>query len=83
MSVEGVPCEGQLAQPVEVRLKEVSVRLDSYPGDGRVTEPSKLRGQRPAVGGSASVRAATRVKPEQAPKDLMRAPSLFSTDEGR
>lgn len=45
-----VPCKGQSPQPVEVRLKEVSVRLDSYPGDGRVTEPSKPRGQRPAFG---------------------------------
>jgi hypothetical protein len=50
MSVESVPCKGQSPQPVEVRLKEVSVRLDSYPGDGRVTEPSKPRGQRPAFG---------------------------------
>jgi hypothetical protein len=48
--LESVPCKGQSAQPVRVRLKEVSVRLDSYPGDGRVTEPSKPRGQRPAFG---------------------------------
>src|SRR6059036_1203716 len=34
----------------------------------RVTDPSKPWGQRSALGGSASVRAATRVKPEQAPK---------------
>ena len=27
--LESVPCKGQSAQPVEVRLKEVSVRLDS------------------------------------------------------
>jgi hypothetical protein len=36
----------------------------------RVTNPSKPRGQRPASGGLASVRAATRVKPEQASKGL-------------
>lgn len=50
---------------------------------GRVTEPSKPWGQRSALGGSANVRAATRVKPEQAPKGWMRAPSLLSLDEGR
>ena len=49
----------------------------------RATDPSKPRGQRSALGGSASVRAATRVKPEQAPKAWMRAPSLLSLDEGR
>jgi hypothetical protein len=50
----------------------------------RVTGPSKPRGQRPAFqGGSASVRAATRVKPEQASKGVMRAPSLLTEDEGR
>src|SRR5688572_10366570 len=50
---------------------------------GRVTDPSKPRGHKPASGGPASVRAATRVKPEQASKALMRAPSLDSIDEGR
>ena len=35
---------------------------------GRVTEPPKLSGHRPTRGGSASQRAATRVKPEQASK---------------
>src|SRR5712691_12685909 len=50
----------------------------------RVTGLSKPRGQRPVFqGGSASVRAATRVKPEQASKGVMRAPSLLTEDEGR
>jgi hypothetical protein len=49
----------------------------------RATDPSKPWGQRSALGGSANVRAATRVKPEQAPKAWMRAPSLLSLDEGR
>ena len=76
--------QGQSTQPVKVRSKEVSVHLGSYPGDGRVTRPAKPRGQRPAFqGGSASVRAATRVKPEQASKGVMRAPSLLIEDEGR
>ena len=34
----------------------------------RATDWSKLLGQKPTVGGSASRRAATRVKPEQASK---------------
>jgi hypothetical protein len=34
----------------------------------RVTEPSKLQRQKSTVGGPASVRAVTRVKPEQASK---------------
>ena len=38
--------KGKSTQPVKVRPKEVSVHLGSYPGDGRVTGPSKLRGQR-------------------------------------
>ena len=79
-----VSCKGKSAQPVQVRPKEVLVHLGSYPGDGRATTPSKLRGQRPAFqGGSASVRAATRVKPEQASKGVTRAPSLLTEDEGR
>ena len=49
----------------------------------RATNPSKPRGQRPAWGGFASVRAATRVKPEQASKGKVRAPSPLSKDEGR
>ena len=35
------------------------------------------------MGGPASVRAATRVKPEQASKMSTRAPSLLISDEGR
>jgi hypothetical protein len=50
---------------------------------GRVTVSSTPQGQRPVKDGSASVRAATRVKPEQAPKGTMRAPSLRQKDEGR
>ena len=81
---DSVPCKGEFTQPVKFRPKEVSVRLGSYPGDARVTEASKPRGQRPVVsGGSANVRAATQVKPAQASKVVMRAPSLLSLDEGR
>ncbi len=41
--------KGKSTQPVKVRPKEVSVRLGSYPGDGRVTVPSKPRGRRPVI----------------------------------
>jgi hypothetical protein len=41
--------KGKSTQPVRVRPKEVSVRLGSYPGDGRVTGPSKPRGRRPVI----------------------------------
>ena len=81
-----LPCavKGKSTQSVRVRPREVSVHLGSYPGDARVTGASKPRGQRPVFqGGSASVRAATRVKPGQAPKVSMRAPSLLRIDEGR
>jgi hypothetical protein len=32
--IESVPWKGQSLQPVKVRLKEVSVHLGSYPGEG-------------------------------------------------
>jgi hypothetical protein len=70
--------KGQSSQPVKVRPKEVSVHLGSYLGDGAgdcAIEAPGTQAHRP--GGSASVRAATRVKPEQAPKGAMRAPSLL------
>lgn len=60
--------KGQSTQPVQVRPKEVSVRLGSYPGDGEGDRAVEAPGTKPALGGPASVRAATRVKPEQAPK---------------
>ena len=41
--------KGRSTQSVKIRPKEVSVRLGSYPGGGRVTEPSKPRGQRPVL----------------------------------
>lgn len=50
---------------------------------GRVTDWSKLLGQRPTMGGSASRRAATCVKPEQASKVMMRGPTGLNNREGR
>jgi hypothetical protein len=54
--------------PVQVRSEELSVHLGSYldgwKGDRLVEAP----GTQAHVGGSASMRAATRVKPEQASK---------------
>jgi hypothetical protein len=70
--------QGQSTQPVQVRSKEVSVHLGSYPGDSEGDRPVEASGTEIRLGGSASVRAATRLKPEQAPKGLMRAPSLRS-----
>jgi len=50
---------------------------------GRVTDPLKPSGQRPTVGGSASRRAATYVKPEQASKVKSRGPTGLNNREGR
>ena len=49
----------------------------------RVTDWSKLLGQRPTSGGSASRRAATRVKPEQASNVKSRGPTGLNNREGR
>ena len=49
----------------------------------RVTDWSKLLGQRPASGGSASGRAATCVKPEQASNVKSRGPTGLNNREGR
>ena len=75
--------KGQFTQPVQVRSQDVSVHLGSDPGGGEGDRAIEAPGTQARFGGSASARAATRVKPEQAPKGLMRAPSLLSIDEGR
>ncbi len=49
----------------------------------RVTDRLKPSGQRPTVGGSASRRAATRVKPEQASNVQSRGPTGLNNREGR
>jgi hypothetical protein len=49
----------------------------------RATDWSKLLGHWPTRGGSASRRAATRVKPEQASKVMMRGPTGLNNREGR
>ena len=49
----------------------------------RATDWTKLLGQRPTVGGSASGRAATCVKPEQASKVKSRGPTGLNNREGR
>ena len=79
-----VPWKGKSTQPVQFRPKEVSVHLGSYPGDGEGDRTIEAPGTKARLqGGSASVRAATRVKPEQASKGVTRAPSLLIEDEGR
>jgi hypothetical protein len=76
--------KGKSTQPVQVRPKEVSVRLGSYSGGGTGDQTIEaLRTKARQSDGSASVRAATRVKPEQASKRSRRAPSPPQKDEGR
>ncbi len=62
-------------QPVQVRSKKLSVDLGSYWRARRATAGSKFHGHGPSSAGSASARAATRVKSEQVPKGLMRVSS--------
>jgi len=75
--------KGQFTQPVQVRPQDVSVHLGSDLGGGKGDRAVEAPGTSARSGGSASVRAVTRVKPEQASKSLMRAPSPLSMDEGR
>jgi hypothetical protein len=75
--------KGQFTQPVQVRPQDVSVHLGSDLGGGEGNRAVEAPGTSARFGGSASVRAVTRVKPEQASKSLMRAPSPLSMDEGR
>jgi hypothetical protein len=63
--------------------RELSVRLLSYPDVREGDRPGEALGTEARAGGSASVRAATQVKPEQAPKVVMRAPSRCFGGEGR
>ncbi len=54
---------------MEVLPEQFSDRLGSYLGGAsRQRDVSKPQGQGPALGGSASMQAATRVNPEQASK---------------
>lgn len=64
----------------------MSVQLRSYPDDVKCWQgdlPVEAPGTTARVGGLASVWAVTRVKPEQAPKGTMRAPSCLPIGEGR
>jgi hypothetical protein len=68
---------------VRVRSEELSAHLGSYPGGGKGDQPVEASGTGGPFSGSASVRAATRVKPEQAPKWEMWMPSRQCNGEGR
>jgi hypothetical protein len=83
LAIRECAVKGESTQPVKVRSKEVSVGLGSYPGDGEGDQSIEAPGTETRLGGFASVRAATRVKPEQASKGKVRAPSPLSKDEGR
>ena len=63
-------------QLVRVQSEELSVHLGSYQDGGKGDRPVEALGKGAHEGGLASVRAATRVKPEQASKGEMRAPTL-------
>ena len=60
--------------------RDISVATEAV---ARVTDRLKPSGQRPTAGGSASRRAATRVKPEQASKVKVRGPTGLNNREGR
>jgi len=75
--------EGALMQLVRVQPRELSVHPGSYPSSGEGDRPVEASGTTVRIGGLASVRAATRVKPEQASKAKMRALSRHQNGEGR
>jgi hypothetical protein len=76
--VKGIP-----VQRVQVPPEELSVRLGSYPDGGEGDRAVEASGTEVRFWRAASMRAATRVKPEQASKGRMRAPSHPFLGEGR
>ena len=68
---------------MRVQSKELMVHLGSYPRGGKGDRLAEASGTEGPFSGSASVRAATRVKPEQAPKCEMLVPSPHTEGEGR
>ena len=71
-------------QLVKVQPEELMVRLGSYLRGGEGDRPVEAAGTKAhRKDESASVRAATRVKPEQASKGLMLVPSRHTNGEGR
>ena len=70
-------------QLVKVQPGEFSIRPGSYLRGAKGDQCVGASGTRVRAGGFASVRAATRVKPEQAPKCWMRARSHLSFGERR
>jgi hypothetical protein len=74
---------GPLMLLVQVQPEELSVRLGSYPRGGAGDQAVEAPGTGGTYSVSASARAVTRVKPEQAPKGLTGAPSRRKPGEGR
>lgn len=70
-------------QLVRVQPEELSIHLGSYLRGGEGDRSVEAAGTDGPRGGSASVRAATRVKPEQAPKILTLEPSRHPGGKGR
>ena len=67
---------------VKVRSEELSVHLGSYPSVEKGDRLDETSGTEAHEGGSASTRAVTRVKPEQAPKSELWMPSRHLIGEG-
>ena len=65
---ESAPCKASQRSRCKSGPRRCRYTLVATRETARATDPSEPRGQRSALGGSASVRAATLVKPEQAPK---------------
>ena len=68
ISRESVPWKGVFLQLMEVQPGQTSTQPGSYPSGGKGDRPAEASGTRARAGGLASVRAATRVKSEQASK---------------
>ena len=76
--------DGAVNQEVKVLSEQLSIQFGSYPGGGRgQLRQSKPWGQSSALGGVATVWAATRVNPEQASKVKSRMLTRLRYGEGR
>ena len=80
---DSAPWKGALSQRVRTPPGKCrSGRKQSERVMEATTWPEALRSRRAALGGSATMRAATRVNAEQAPKRTLRKPTQLSCGEG-
>jgi hypothetical protein len=61
-----VPWKGKSTQPVQIRPKEVSVHLGSYPGDGEGDQTIEAPGTEARLSGRVSERAGRNVSEARA-----------------